>query len=137
MRLEITRKTDLAVRALCSLSQRERVKGLQLAKWAETSQAFMAQVLAPLVQAGWVDSEPGPTGGYRLIADVSALSMLEVIEAIEGPTDNGRCVLRAGPCPADQNCALHDAWQPARDALMARLADTPVSSACASSGLLH
>lgn len=137
MRLEITRKTDLAVRALCSLSEQERVKGSQLAKWAGTSQAFMAQVLAPLVQQGWVDSEPGPTGGYRLVVDVSELSMLEVIEAIEGPTVNGKCVLRAGPCPADQNCALHDAWQPARDALVARLAETTVGSACESSGLLH
>lgn len=134
MRLEITRKSDLAVRALCALSEAGRTKGSQLAKLTGTSQAFIAQVLAPLVQEGWVDSEPGPTGGYRLAVDISKLSMLQVIEAVEGPTVNGKCVLRGGPCPTDENCALHDAWLPARDALVERLAATPIAGPCAGSG---
>lgn len=129
MRLEITRKSDLAVRALCALANRERMKGSDLATVVGSSPGFMAQVMSPLVQAGWVTSDPGPHGGYRLVASLEATSMLQVIEAIEGPTVNGRCVLRGGPCPDQVTCALHDAWVPAREALLERLAATPVSFA--------
>ncbi len=129
MRLEITRKSDLAVRALCALSLEQRMKGSDLAKAVGSSPGFMAQVMSPLVQAGWVASDPGPHGGYQLRVSLSKLSMLHVIEAIEGPTVNGRCVLRGGPCPDQVTCALHDAWVPAREALLERLAATAVSSA--------
>jgi Rrf2 family protein len=129
MRLEITRKSDLAVRALCVLDARGQTKGADLAAAVGSSQGFIAQAMTPLVQAGWVGSDPGPNGGYRLQTALSQLSMLEVIEAIEGPTVNGECVLSGGPCPAQETCALHDAWVPARDALLERLAATTVAEA--------
>ncbi|MGF1616550.1 MAG: RrF2 family transcriptional regulator [Acidimicrobiia bacterium] len=129
MRLEITRKSDLAVRALCALRGGGRLKNSELAVAAVTTQAFMAQVMVLLVRQGWVSSDPGPTGGYRLAVSLDDLSMLEVIEGIEGPTETGTCVLRGGPCPSGENCALHDAWLPARDALLQQLAATTVSLA--------
>jgi Rrf2 family protein len=130
MRLEITRKSDLAVRALGALATGRRLKGSHLAEITGTSASFMAQVMAPLVQAGWVHSDPGPTGGYEIAAELAELSVLEVIEAVEGPTDGGRCVLRGGSCPGpgEEHCALHDAWVPARAALMERLAATAMST---------
>ncbi len=129
MRLEITRKSDLAVRALCALDTRGRMKGSELADLVGSSRGFMAQVMTPLVHAGWVDSDPGPNGGYRLETTLQKLSMLDVIEAIEGPTDNGRCALSGGPCPTSENCALHEAWVPARQALLERLSKTTVAEA--------
>lgn len=129
MRLEITRKSDLAVRALCVLGTRGRMKGSELAKLAGSSRGFMAQVMTPLVQAGWVESDPGPNGGYHLKTTLHELSMLDVIETIEGPTDNGQCALSGGPCPKSENCALHEAWVPARQALLQRLSTTTVAEA--------
>lgn len=133
MQLGITRKSDLAVRALCRLNDQARVKGLELAEAVGTSPGFLAQVVAPLVHAGWVGSEPGPSGGYQLLVPLDGLSMLDVIEAIEGPTDDGRCVLDGGPCPSEKTCALHEAWIPARDALLARLDATSVTVAAGGS----
>ncbi len=52
----------------------------------------------------------------------------DLIETVEGPVDDGRCVLGDGPCPAPRPCALHDAWIPARDALTERLAGIPLSN---------
>ena len=128
MRLEITRKADLAVRAIGVLHKNDRMKGSALAERIDSTPAFVAQVMAPLVRSGWVRSDPGPTGGYEMATKVDDISMLDVIEAIEGPTVNGRCVLRGGPCPADQNCALHDAWLRARGALLDELAAIPLTA---------
>ena len=130
MRLQVTRKSDLALQALLALDRGpERRKGADLAAELAAAPAFMAQVMVPLVQSGWVASGTGPTGGYRLLADLDAISVLDVIEAVEGPTDTGRCMVDGGPCGGDLVCALHEAWSRARSVLAGHLAGTPVSAA--------
>jgi Rrf2 family protein len=130
VRLEVTRKSDLAVRVLRVLADEgARVRGQQLAEAVDSTTGFIPQVLNPLVRAGWVRSEPGPTGGYSLVVDLSTVSVLAVIEAIEGPTDSGRCVLADRPCRELGHCALHEPWTRARNLLLDELDLTPVSEA--------
>lgn len=122
MRLEITHRADLAVRALGVLQTAAgRLKSADLAATLGTTAGFIPQVMGPLVRAGWVRSVPGPTGGYEVQADLDTLNVLEVIEAVDGPTDNGRCVIVDGACDADHPCALHVAWDRARTELRASL----------------
>jgi len=128
MRLEFLRRTDLALRALMSLEAAgTSVQAADLAETLHTTRQFVPHVMAPLVRAGWVTSVPGPRGGYHLTADLGATTLLEAIELIEGPTDDGSCVL-GGPCPTDAGCVAHQAWSEARQALLNRLAATPVTS---------
>ena len=129
MRLEVTRKSDLAVRSLHVLAERSsRIKGPELAGAVGSSPGFVSQVLTPLVRAGWVGSEPGPTGGYSLVADLADVSVLQVVEAIEGPTISGRCVLADRPCDAAGPCALHGPWLRARAQLLDQLDAVSVAS---------
>ena len=130
MRLEITRRTDLATRAFLALAASgQRTKAAHLAESVGTTPGFLSQVMGPLVGRGWVRSEPGPTGGYVAVADAADLSVLDVIEAIEGATDTGRCVLEDRACraPGTPPCALHHPWTKARDHLLAELAATPLA----------
>ncbi|MDH3260410.1 MAG: Rrf2 family transcriptional regulator [Acidimicrobiia bacterium] len=127
MRLEITRKADLAIRAIQTLRDGVRQKGAELAEVIGTTPQFIAQVMRPLVGQGWVTSEPGPTGGYTLRSGLGDISLLQLIEAMEGPTVDDRCVLRGIPCPPFEPCALHDAWARARNALLDELQGTPLS----------
>jgi Rrf2 family protein len=125
VKLDITRKTDLAVRTMLALDgEGTRMKGSELADKVCSTAGFMPQVLAPLVQMGWVRSDPGPTGGYVLRIDLDSVTMLELIEAVEGPTDRGQCVLDGGRCSDVGHCAIHDSWNRARDQLLADLATT-------------
>lgn len=135
MRLEVTRKSDLAVRALRSLADhRGRVKGPVLAETVGSTSGFVSQVLTPLVRAGWVRSDPGPSGGYSLAVDLGSVSVLAVIEAIEGPTDSGRCVLADRPCNEAGTCALHVPWLRARAQLLRELGATSVADAVSAGG---
>ncbi len=128
MRLEVTRRTDLATRALLELAHLgRRAKAGELADAIGTTRGFLSQAMTPLVAQGWVRSDPGPTGGYELVADLAEVSVLEVIEAIEGPADAGRCVLEARPCGASAPCALHQPWQRARTHLVDELAASPLA----------
>lgn len=122
MRLEVTRRADLAVQAMVLLgTSGARWKSGALADALDTSTGFVPQVLAPLVARGWVVSVPGPRGGYLADVPLGALTVRDVVEAVDGPTDTGRCVVEGRPCAANQRCALHDAWSGARDALLTRL----------------
>jgi Rrf2 family transcriptional regulator, iron-sulfur cluster assembly transcription factor len=127
MRLEVTRKSDLAVRALRALAE-GRLKGPALAERVGSTPGFVAQVVTPLVRAGWIRSEPGPSGGYALAVALEEVSVLAVIEAVEGPTDTGRCVLVDRPCAEGGTCALHVPWQRARAQLLRELETTSLAA---------
>lgn len=106
-----------------------RVKGPALADAVGSTSGFVSQLLTPLVRAGWVRSDPGPSGGYSLAVDLGSVSVLAVIEAIEGPTDSGRCVLADRPCNTSGTCALHVPWLRARAQLLRELDGTSVAEA--------
>jgi Rrf2 family protein len=133
MRLEITQRADLAVRALVALqSSPDRLKSADLAELLGTTSGFVPQVMGPLVRIGWVRSVPGPAGGYERQRDLDSLTVLEVVETIDGPTDNGRCVVAERLCDAAEPCALHVAWARARHELrdsLGRLRLSEVSAA--------
>lgn len=130
MRLEVMKKSELALQALRTMSATDgNLGGSDLADRLGTTRQFLPQVLAPLVRAGWVESIPGPGGGYRLAADVTRLTLLDLIETVEGPLDDGHCVLRGRRQECDESCALHDAWTEARDLLRSRLGAAPIGGA--------
>lgn len=132
MRLEVTQRADLAVRALVALgSAPERLKSAELAEALGTTAGFVPQVMGPLVREGWVHSVPGPTGGYEPLVDIDSLNVLDVVEAVDGPTDSGRCVVADRPCGATTPCALHAAWGLARRELMSSLATVSVGALAA------
>ena len=122
MQLGLLRKTDLALRALRFLATVEgRAVTQEVANGIGSTVAYVPQVMTPLVRTGWVVSQRGPLGGYELVADLDAVSMRELIEAVEGPIDDGRCVLRSAACTADEPCGIHVAWARARTALIDEL----------------
>jgi len=105
-----------------------RMKAQALADALGTTSGFVPEVVPPLVEVGGVRSDPGPTGGYALGAPLEQLSVLDVIEAVDGPTDEGRCVVADDLCDAGQPCVLHDAWTSARDELTESLRSMSMSS---------
>ncbi len=105
-----------------------RLKAPSLAEALCTTPGFVPQVVGPLVKAGWVRSDPGPSGGYALQVSLDEVSVLEVIEAVDGPTDNGRCVVVGDACNQDEPCVLHEAWTRARRELIRTLGSMPMSS---------
>lgn len=105
-----------------------RLKGPALAAALGTTPAFVAQVVGPLVKAGWVRSDPGPTGGYSLRVSLDGVSVLDVIEAVDGATDAGRCIVEDRSCDASAPCVLHLAWTRARAELVRTLGAVQLST---------
>lgn len=104
-----------------------RTKSSELARLVGTTPGFLSHAMLALVQRGWVESVPGPLGGYQATFDPEQVSVLEVIEAVEGPTDSGQCVLDGRPCAQTGRCALHVSWAIARADLLTQLSSTRLS----------
>lgn len=126
MKLALNRRTDLALLALRQLSRcDEGMRGIELAEAIGTTITFLPQVMAPLIKGGWVASDRGPGGGYRLTEEATNVRLLDVVEATEGPAEDGRCVMRDGPCPGNPSCSIHAVWMEARQVLMDGFQDIP------------
>lgn len=104
------------------------MKSTELADSLGSSCGFVSQAMTPLVSKGWVRSDPGPTGGYSVSGSLDHVSVLDVIEAVEGPTDTERCVLEDASCATVGSCALHQPWSRARRQMLDELGRTPMST---------
>lgn len=70
----------------------------------------------------------GPGGGYEITDAAFDARLLDVVEATQGPAENGRCVLRGGPCPGEEICPVHEVWSEARRTLVDGLDAIPALS---------
>ncbi|HEU4572222.1 MAG TPA: Rrf2 family transcriptional regulator [Candidatus Limnocylindrales bacterium] len=122
MRLELTRRADYALRAMLALAaDEERLSATTIATRMSIPPRFLPHVMRDLVAAGLVSATPGRRGGYRPARDVGSVTVLDVIEAIEGDARRQTCVLRNAPCGRDGFCAIHHVFAAAQDALLAEL----------------
>jgi Rrf2 family protein len=134
VRLAISRRTDLGLKALRILASEPRVwTASALAAAVSTTPGFIGQAMGAFVQAGWVYSGSGPSGGYLYANPAEPPSLLQVIEVIEGPMVPDACVLhegkRCGLIPGEPLCALHEGWLRARDVLVEVLQASPALDA--------
>ncbi len=129
MRLRLTKRTDYAIRAclLLSVSPDVPVSSRRIAARMSIPDRFLPQVLADLGRAGLVESTSGKLGGYRLRRDPATLSLLELVETIEGPSRSEQCVLDERPCSGEHPCALHPVWSAAQSAFIQVLATTSLA----------
>ncbi len=134
MRLELTKRGDYAVRAMLALT-RGSGNGLLSARRISDAMGipvrFLPQVLADLQRGGLVEAAPGRAGGYRLSREAAAISLLDVIEAVEGDSRRQSCVLRGGPCGLDGTCDVHDVFFDGQEALRSHFAGSSLADLAA------
>jgi Rrf2 family protein len=124
VRLELTNRADYAIRAMLALAAPDD-DGPQsvraIAARMDIPPRFLPQVMRDLVAAGLVSATTGRLGGYRLRRPASGVSLLTIVEAVEGDTARQTCVLRGGPCGKDGFCAVHPVFADAQAAVVERL----------------
>lgn len=127
MKITLGSKGDYSVRAVLDLASaygRSRRKAREVSDKMNIPPKYLPQVLADLIRAGLVESLAGPDGGYSLARPPSEVSLLDVVEAAEGPVRNTKCLMSGGPCHWDNACSLHAAWTDAQEKMVAQLART-------------
>jgi len=131
MRLQLTRRGDYAIRAALLLARvgDETTSSSAIARATGIPARFVGQVMGDLVRAGLVEASIGRRGGYRLARPAPEISLLEIVEAVEGDTRRRTCILSGGTCTPANACSVHPFFEAAQEALISRLADAPLSEA--------
>ena len=125
--MQITRQADYAVRAvlyLANLGTSERAATSTVAEEQRIPPSFLAKIISQLSIAGLLHTSRGARGGVTLAREPENISLLEVIEAIDGPIQLNECVAEDSQCSFDDSCPLRSVWTDAQGELVARLKKT-------------
>ena len=119
---------------LAALPDDQALPASRLAEYHDVPPAYLAKALQAMAGAGIVESRPGPSGGYRLARPPMEITLLEIVQAVDGPGNAFRCseIRQRGPGAvgdADQYripCGIARAMWRAEDAWRAELAKATV-----------
>ena len=125
--MQITRQADYAVRAVLHLARmngKGRAAPNQVAKEQHIPPSFLAKIISQLSIAGLLHTSRGARGGVTLARQPEKITLLEVIEAIDGPIMLNECVGENSICTFDDDCPLRPVWCDAQEELVNRLKGT-------------
>ena len=120
----ITRATEYAIRAVLYMAKQPRgeiVFKKDICKTQQITPAFLTKILQPLIKAGIVGSQRGVGGGFYLVKPPADVTLLDVVQAQEGPLYLNQCLVDGGGCERDIFCPVHGAWKEVRAELLETL----------------
>ncbi|WKZ36599.1 MAG: Rrf2 family transcriptional regulator [Anaerolineales bacterium] len=124
--MQITRQADYAVRAVLHLARNsdQRTATSTIAEEQRIPPSFLAKIVSQLSIAGLLHTSRGARGGVTLARTAKEITLLEVIEAIDGPIQLNECVGENSTCSFGDDCPLRPVWCDAQDELVGRLKGT-------------
>jgi Rrf2 family protein len=125
--MQITRQADYAIRAVRYLAkphEKDRVSTRDVAEAMEIPPSFLAKIISQLSIAGLLHTSRGARGGVSLARLPKDISVLDVVEAIDGPILLNECVGTTKPCSFEKDCLVHPIWLEVQESLVSKLRET-------------
>ncbi len=125
--MQITRQADYAVRAMRYLAKQgptQRSATSTVAREMKIPPSFLAKIISQLSIAGLLHTSRGARGGVTLAREPKDITLLDVVEAIDGPILLNECVGNPDGCAFRDDCPMHPIWEDAQEQLVKRLRET-------------
>lgn len=122
--MQITRQADYALRAMLYLARLEpnqRAATSQIADFQQIPSSFLAKIISQLSIAGLIHTSRGARGGVSLARRTEEISLLDVVEAIDGPITLNECTKDPSSCVFGDTCPIYDVWCQAETELVSKL----------------
>ena len=128
--MKLSKRGEYALRSMINLGSaakvgRRIVRVTELAKAEDIPLKFLEQVMQQLREAGYLESERGKHGGYRLAKSASKISIGAIVRLIDGPLAPIGCVSQTAyepcNCPDEAHCGLRMLMLDVRNAIAAIL----------------
>src|SRR5271154_5759426 len=132
-----SRSSEYAIRALvhiAALPAGEYAMAKNIAAESGIPMHFLAKILQDLARDGFLKSNKGPRGGFRLAISPADLPLLKVIEAVDGAGRYQRCIAGGEECNDRALCSMHDSWVPVRSRIVEYLQGTSIADLAKSLG---
>ena len=128
--MELSRQADYAVRAMVDIAafpHGERVLTSEIARRQQIPETFLPRIVAALNRAQLVRTFRGNAGGVSLARPASEISVLDVVQAVDGPICLNRCTYEPSRCERYTFCRVHPLWKQAQNALNQILGGTTLA----------
>ena len=127
--LRVTKLTDYATLVMTVLAAAPDavLSANELAERAGIEVPTAAKVLKPLAQAGLVEGFRGASGGYRLARPAARITLVDIVEALEGPLGMTECSVHAGACGIESSCGVRANWRRINDVVSDALRDVSLA----------
>ncbi|MEW9625249.1 SUF system Fe-S cluster assembly regulator [Rhodanobacter geophilus] len=111
--LRVSRLTDYATVVMTCIAAHpaDVLSTAQIADETRLELPTVSKLLKSLGHAGLVESFRGVNGGYRLARPAQAISLADVVEAMEGPIGMTECGVTEGQCEREAQCGVRGSWQ--------------------------
>ncbi len=120
MPFRLTNAGEYAVRLMVYLAGRDQdqlVSAREIAENQNIPQRFLRSIVSQFAKQGFINSFQGNGGGIRLAPGAAEKTLLEVIEAVEGPIYLNVCMQGEAACEFSDHCAVHLVWHEAQEAI--------------------
>lgn len=124
-----SRSAEYAIRAfvhLASVPDGKYAMVKQIAEQADIPSHFLAKILQQLARKGFLRSSKGPTGGFCLRMPAADISVIMIVDAVDGLADYERCPAGLAECNDQAPCGMHDSWKALRGRIMEYLERTTI-----------
>jgi Rrf2 family iron-sulfur cluster assembly transcriptional regulator len=138
--MQITRAGEYGVQGLMHLARRnpgQRIMLDEVSREEHIPKSFLAKIFQHLAKAGIVRSIRGSGGGFALARNPSEISILEIIEAVEGKILFQRCRMDKPDCEHAGGCALCGLFERAQDGIKDVLTSTTLQDLIQQQGTLE
>ncbi len=128
--LEITRQADYALRATVEVARMDfgdRAPTAIIAERQRIPLPFLAKIVSQLVVRGILEATRGASGGVSLARPAETITMLEIIEAIDGPITINRCTRDPAVCEMSATCPFCEIFTEAQQQLVSQLSHTSLA----------
>lgn len=113
----VTREADYAIRCVLEVARHGRVSAAKVAEIQGISPTFLGKIVQSLARAGILTTRRGVGGGVSLALPLESITVLRVIEAVEGPLCLNDCVADPPQCPQIDTCPVYPFLERAQGAL--------------------
>ena len=128
--IRMSRLTDYAILILAHLARSPgTLTAHELAARSRVPLPTVSKLAKELSKAGLVVSHRGRNGGYGLARSADAISVAEIVEALEGPIALTECAKPGRiDCEIEDTCVARATWDPVSRAIETALRGLPLSS---------
>jgi len=126
--LSLSKTTGYAIQALSCLDRGNCHSIAEVAQRSGVPRSYLSKIVNSLSQHGLVLTKRGYRGGISLVRDPADISLLTIVEVVEGEAWLGECLLGMDECEVKVNCVTHTFWSRIRREITNELRTTSLAS---------
>lgn len=114
--MRITNTSEYAIRAIVFMAKNPQnsYSATELYTKVDAPLKFLAKILQRLAKKKILKSQRGINGGFKLAVPLESLTILDIIEAVDGPIALNKCLITGYDCARENLCPVHPIWEEAQ-----------------------